>query len=340
MPAWSRTVAFACVVVLVGSGCGGDGGDGDAVRDAETGAADAIRVVEPDLDRLATSVQQADPEVKSTLVEVQAAASRASESLSDARREIRDLESDEDDAAARRVLRDRVSSVRDLQELADVLAQPTLSSPRIEAAFARAKLAIEDLGSDLDVRAIPADVLAASLRKVRDADQRSREQAAARKRARERDSSQTGQPSAPVGSGGSSSASFGYTQYTGPAFQARVPTGPGWGTPSPSEPTPGELFRTNIRGPDGLFVIIDFTPFETAKFGGSYSSRTVVGQTAFGTAVRYEFQGGRIPECQRARCIDYIINDPATGRGFAVLAGGGAAAAEIARTVAESVVPL
>jgi hypothetical protein len=125
----------------------------------------------------------------------------------------------------------------------------------------------------------------------------------------------------------------------GSAFSARVPTGRGWGAPSASEPTPGRLFRTNVRGPGGLFVIIDYTPDERAVFGGRSISRTVVGQTAFGTAVRYVFRGGRLDECRRSRCWDYIINDRATDRGFGVLAGGGPAAARIARTVAESVTP-
>jgi hypothetical protein len=90
-----------------------------------------------------------------------------------------------------------------------------------------------------------------------------------------------------------------------------------------------------------MFVIIDYTPLEPAVFGGSYQSRRDVGQTAFGQATEYVFQGGRLPECQRAPCVDYIINDPASDSGFAVLAGGTdfEPATEIARTVMESLVP-
>ena len=90
-----------------------------------------------------------------------------------------------------------------------------------------------------------------------------------------------------------------------------------------------------------MFVIIDYTPAEPAGFGGSYESRQDVGHTAFGQATEYVFQGGRLPECQRARCVDYIINDPASNSGFAVLAGGSdfALAQDIARTVMESLVP-
>ena len=186
-------------------------------------------------------------------------------------------------------------------------------------------------------RATAAGTSAAERKKARadDAVAQRAEQAA--------DEARTGQPSAPVGTpseeSGSAGAPITYTRYTGPAFEARVPTGTGWGSPSASEPTPGRLFRTNLRGPGGLFVIIDYTPFEAAVFGGRFRSRTVVGQTAFGTAVRYVFQGGSLPECQRSSCYDYIINDRSTGRGFGVLAGGGSAAAGIARTVAESVTP-
>ena len=93
-----------------------------------------------------------------------------------------------------------------------------------------------------------------------------------------------------------------------------------------------------MRGPDGLFVIIDYTPFEPAQFGGVRMSKDKVGQTAFGSATRYVFQGGSLPECQRSPCVDYIINDRATGSGFGVLAGGPdfARAKELARTVMES----
>jgi hypothetical protein len=132
-----------------------------------------------------------------------------------------------------------------------------------------------------------------------------------------------------------------YFTYTGPAFQARLPRGSGWGRPAQSQPTPGRLFRTSLRATNGRFVIIDYTPFEPAQFGGTYFSRTSVGQTAFGNATRYVFQGGTLPECQRSPCVDYIINDRVNGSGFGVLAGGpnfGAAAA-LAQTVAESVVP-
>lgn len=326
------------VLLLVSGGaltnCAGGDGNSDDAGGPSVQARATLRDVEPDLERLSSSVVAAKASKRATLVEVQAAATRAAQSLSDARRELRDLADMENiDASTRRQLREQISAVRDLRDLCDSLAVPTLSAPRIEAASARAKLAIADLDSSIDVPAIAADVLAADLRDVR-----------ARKEAKRAPQTagapQTGRPSAPVGGGSSSGgASFDYTLYRGPAFEARIPTGAGWGTPSASEPTPGQLFRTNVRGPNGLFVIIDYTPLESAKFGSGFRSRTVVGQTAFGAAVRYEFQGGRIAECQRQSCVDYIINGTGSG-GFAVLAGGGAGSVDVARTVAESVVPV
>jgi hypothetical protein len=87
-----------------------------------------------------------------------------------------------------------------------------------------------------------------------------------------------------------------------------------------------------------MVAIIDYTPFEAATFAGSSQSRRDVGQTAFGSATEYVFQGGALTECQRARCVDYIINDRSSGSGFGVLAGGPdfALAKEIGRTVMES----
>ncbi len=332
--------AATATVVLTGfavslTACGGGSSDADI----QPRITSALRAVEPDLDRLASAVQAADAGEVASLVEVQAAAQRASQALGDARRDLRDIADDSDVSAERaRELREQINGVRDLQELADALAASKLSSPRIQAATARARLALDDLGSALDVTPIAGDALAEDLRRTRNRDARRRAQ---RRAQRDAGDARTGQPSAPVGPSDAAPATdVSYTTYTGPAFRARVPTGSGWGTPSASEPTPGRLFRTNIRGPGGLFVIIDFTPFEAATFGGSFSTRTVVGQTAFGQAVRYVFQGGRLPECQRSTCYDYIINDRSSGRGFAVLAGGGSAAADIARTVAESVTPV
>ena len=115
----------------------------------------------------------------------------------------------------------------------------------------------------------------------------------------------------------------------------------GWSSASDSQPTPGKLFRTSVRGPNGQFLIIDYTPDEKPAFGGRFISKRQVGQTAFGSATQYIFQGGTLPECQRARCIDYLVADPASSGGFGVLAGGPnfAAAQTIAQTTVESLTP-
>jgi hypothetical protein len=124
-------------------------------------------------------------------------------------------------------------------------------------------------------------------------------------------------------------------------FQAQLPAGRGWSAPATSEPTPGRLFRTTVRGPGGAFVLIDYTPRDEPRFGATYTSRRRVGQTAFGSAVRYVFQDGFFPECRRSRCIDYQISVPGTGGGLAVLAGGPSFALtqRLAGTVAASLTP-
>jgi hypothetical protein len=218
-------------------------------------------------------------------------------------------------------------AVEDLQDLTDVLSSRAISITDLELAAERAEQSSQD--SVVALPSIDADSLIASLHRYR----RSRAAAKARDGV-----------SVPVGSdetGPATAAPAAYRSYAGPAFQAQLPSGGGWASPAQPQPTAGRLFRTSVRGPGGLFVIIDYTPSEAATFGGSYESRTQVGQTAFGTATKYVFQGGRLPECQRATCVDYIINDP-TGGGFGVLAGGGntASSEQIARTVAESVVPI
>lgn len=190
-----------------------------------------------------------------------------------------------------------------------------------------------------------ADAEAEAARKAAKRAAPAKKQAASKAKASTEASAATGGSSKPVGAdrgtGGAPSDPAAATRYDvhhGNGFEAMLPTGAGWGNPSQSRPTDSELYRTNVRGPGGRFVVIDHTPYEPATFGGKYSSRTEVGHAVFGTAVRYEFQGGSIPECQRQPCVDYILNDGSSG--FAVLAGGGPNAAAIARTVAESLVPV
>jgi hypothetical protein len=305
-------------LALAGAGCGSSKPDTNA---KVTDIADSIS---RPLDRFSSAIESARPSDRRSIVELKATAARTSDALTGARRDLGDLE-DSADGGDRVKVRDFESTLDDYQALADELDRAPLSPTSIEAAAERARQAGRDSRAALPT--IDATALVAGLRR------------------RGKNPLTAGGLSAPVGGGSSSSgAAVSYRKYTGPAFQARLPTGPGWGEPSQSEPNPGQLFRTNVRGPNGLFVIIDFTPLETAKFGSGYDSKTDVGQTAFGSATRYVFRGGRIPECQSTTCTDYIINGGGTsgGSGFAVLAGGGdsAAAGQIAQAVAESVTPV
>jgi serine/threonine protein kinase len=138
-------------------------------------------------------------------------------------------------------------------------------------------------------------------------------------------------------------AAVSYVDYTPSTsgYSTEIPQGSDWSPPSETEPTPGRLLRTTINGPGGLVLIIDFTPQEPAQFGGDYDSSRELGQAAFGTMTEYVFSGGSIPQCQRSRCVDYVINDEARGLGYGVLAGGSdnfALAQEVARHAAEFLV--
>lgn len=318
-----HTAAFflAAALAITGASCGG------SKPDTSGKLSDIADTVTDPVARLSNAIESARPSDRESLVALRATAGRTGDVLTIARRDLRDLEASADGEDRTRV-REFESALDDYQALADELVRTPLIATSIEVAAERARQAGRD--SSVAVPTIDASVLVAALR-----------------RHRRKKPPTAGGLSAPVGGEGTSSAPrtpVSYRNYTGPAFQARIPTGAGWAEPSQSEPTPGQLFRTNVRGPNGLFVIIDFTPFETAKFGTGYDSKTEVGQTAFGSATRYVFRGGRIPECQRGTCIDYIINAGGTagGSGFAVLAGGGDAtsAGQIAQTVAESVTPI
>jgi len=306
----------------------GCGGSGETDRPSE---AEQVRLVSSSLDqpteRLREAVGDARMSDRSSMVTLRAAADRAGDALRVAQQDLQLIASPAR-VGLRSPARQVSDALQDLQALTDVLSSRSISIADLELAAERAGQASRD--SAMALPSIDTDRLIASLRRSR------RFHAPARTR---------DGASVPVGSDDATSttASAGpaYVDYTGPAFQAKLPSGAGWAVPAQSQPTPGELFRTSVRGPGGMFVIIDYTPYEAAMFGGSYRSRTRVGQTAFGSATKYVFQGGRLAECQRSTCVDYIINDPAGGGGFGVLAGGGstASAEQIARTVAESVVP-
>jgi hypothetical protein len=308
------------VSLVLLAGCGAGAQDAVPVRSVVADLLDPVEVAAEQLDDELGSVR---PTRRASLVSLRAAARNLGDAVDGARSELDAMITDS--PQDRRVVRDSDISLERLEALADEIIGTPASPSRIEQAAADAEVVLDaaNIGSwpSFDVQR-----LLAGLR-------------GARRRGNE-SQAQTQRPEpAPAPA---SSAPVAFRDYTGPAFQAKMPTGAGWSDPATSEPTPGELFRTSVRGPDGQFLIVDYTPFETAKFGGSYDSTRSLGQTAFGSATEYVFQGGSLPECQRHRCVDYLINDPAASRGFGVLAGGPdfAMSSRIAQTVMESVTPV
>jgi hypothetical protein len=330
--AWraTRAVLTAGAALTAGAvilaGCGGNG-EGGGVGDADQLRTASSSLVQPTR-RLGEAAAGARASDRASMVTLRAAADRAGDALRTAQLDLGPIATSAA-GGLRTQARQLSDALADLESLADALSARSISIADVELAAERVAQASRDSATPLP--RIDTARLVASLRRSR------RAHAPARAR---------GGVSVPVGPDNAestiASAPLAYADYVGPAFQAKLPSGAGWAAPAQSQPTPGELFRTSVRGPGGLFAIIDYTPYEAARFGGSYRSRTQVGQTAFGGATQYVFQGGRLPECQRSTCVDYIINDPAGGGGFGVLAGGGSAASaqEIARTVAESVVPI
>ncbi len=103
---------------------------------------------------------------------------------------------------------------------------------------------------------------------------------------------------------------------------AEVPSGGGWSGPSETFPTGGKLLRSEFRGPDGTFVLIDYTPDEVPSLGGSYDTVDTNLQTNFGAATTYVFSASeRLPECNGRPCVDILIDD-GSGGGWGVLGGG------------------
>jgi hypothetical protein len=309
---------------LLVAGCGSEQAGGPSEGEQLRAVSSAL---DQPIDRLRTAVGDARMSDRPSMVTLRATAERTGDALRSAQKDLLVITSTPQ-ADQHPNARQMGGAVEDLQDLANALSSRAISIIDLELAAERAEQSSQD--SVMALPSIDANALIASLRRSR------RSKSAAKTR---------DGVSMPVGSdnaqGTPTSASVVYSSYTGPAFQAQLPSGGGWATPAQSQPTAGRLFRTSVRGPDGMFVIIDYTPYEAASFGGGYQSRTQVGQTAFGSATKYVFQGGRLPECQRSTCVDYIINDATGGGGFGVLAGGGstASAEQIARTVAESLVP-
>jgi hypothetical protein len=300
------------------------GGEGEDVDQQALAIAASL---ERPVERLDDAVQAASPSNEASMVALRATADGAAEDLDDAEEEILALGPEAQGDPTMRELDDGIEATR---EVANALAAPSPSAREIQGLSTDAQATLDDL-TLIDLPEVDTGGLVLALKRQQ------------RQRARTRDDqaiapTEPTEPTPPVTSG---AAAPSYRQHAAFGYQAQIPTGPGWAEPADSQPTPSRLFRTSVRGPAGMFVIIDYTPQEPAGFGGDYQSRRDVGQTAFGSATEYIFQGGSLPECQRARCVDYIINDPASASGFAVLAGGSdfELAQEIASTVMESLVP-
>jgi hypothetical protein len=123
-------------------------------------------------------------------------------------------------------------------------------------------------------------------------------------------------------------------------YLADLPTGNGWLKPAETRPYDSALLRTTVRGPDGMFVLIDRTPDNRPEFSGDFDSSREISNPTFGQSVtEYVFsESESFPECDGSTCVDYLIEDR-QGGGWGVLAGGPnlPLAKEIATTVAESI---
>ena len=134
-----------------------------------------------------------------------------------------------------------------------------------------------------------------------------------------------------------------YTAYTpsSDAYTTEIPVGREWSAPSESEPTPGERFTTTIQGPNGLVVMIDYTPNQAATFGADFTSKRQIARSSFDAVTEYVFSGGGLRQCEGSTCFDYVLNATPAGPGYAIVAGGGpdpALAKAVARHLADELV--
>ena len=145
----------------------------------------------------------------------------------------------------------------------------------------------------------------------------------------------------PPGGGGSGSGDPSLETFVSDAggFSVDLPSGAGWTTPRERQVSPG-LWEVSTTGPDGLEVLVNYTPDEPASIQPS-DSCTPVDHPEFSLARKCTFRGGTIDVCQTSTCVDYLLNDSTGGPGYAVLVGGGSRAEveDIAADVAASFVP-
>jgi serine/threonine protein kinase len=81
------------------------------------------------------------------------------------------------------------------------------------------------------------------------------------------------------------------------------------------------LYRSTWTASDGTTLLIDTTPTSRPSKPPNVQSARLVSHPTFGTARRYVFSGGTLPQCADSTCILYQVRDGSGG--YAVLAGGG-----------------
>lgn len=252
---------------------------------------------------LGESVDEAESGDDESLIDLRATAEETEIRLSNVLKQLSSVEVDTQSPAETARLE---ATIRAFRDLAKSLARADLSPRRIEVAAAKAKRLAERFGEPVFE---PVDVrdLVLALR----------------------------------GGDALAKSDWTYEPLAGDGFTTRVPTGDGWGEPSRSEPTPGELLRTRIDGPDDMMLLIDYTPLEPARFGQAFRSKSQTTHESFGTIESYLFSGGALPECAQANCVDYIMNSSSGGPGYAVLAAAEtkAMARSLARKVALALRP-
>lgn len=151
----------------------------------------------------------------------------------------------------------------------------------------------------------------------------------------------SGQPKDQPETGPSASAQEAPFRPASNSYEARLPTGNGWSR-NDEALIRGAIYRTAAHGPSGLELVIDHTPNEPATFSlEDQSDCQTFSHPAFPLAKRCRFQGGRFPQCQPTRCINYLLNVSSAGPGFAVLGAGPdeATASAMGERVARSLRP-
>lgn len=102
-------------------------------------------------------------------------------------------------------------------------------------------------------------------------------------------------------------------------YSTKVPAG--WSQDSDTTSAGGDvLYRSTWTGPDGTKLLIDATPATAPAPPPNIMASESISHPAFGSARRYVFSGGALPQCS-AGCLLYQMSDGKGG--YAVLAGGG-----------------